>query len=289
MLAVSIGLLQELQGKINIFLRNPSANVIGRSEKIIHLINSDLERLKELIRSHAFNDAADEIKFYKEVMPQFYALWIYHTTVYNIQCHTAPNSRKHQLKYFDFELRRIDDFFFHHLEFYKYYRSGRTYLDVQYFTRHKNDEPEFVTDLYAGILDKDVCTVYAFKLATIIAYERLQIYLNDAITAILSDHPEADAGPEPLQWTGSKTGLYEVIYHLYAGKVLNNGNTTLEAIVKYIEKIFGIELNTHTTTFQEILRRKKGANNYWQYLDNQYLLYIEAIDERNRQRNSRRQ
>ena len=125
MLTASAELLRDLQAKINILSRDPSVS-LARTEKILVYINQSLISLKELVRSHTFSNAEEEIQFFKDINPEFYALWIYYSTVYSIQSHTFPGSSKSRIKYLEHEIKKIDDFFFHHLDFYKYYRSGKT-------------------------------------------------------------------------------------------------------------------------------------------------------------------
>lgn len=289
MLTASTGLLHELQAKINILSRDPSSLTLARNEKIIRMIDASLDQLKELVKAHTFSDVSEEIRFYKEVMPEFYALWIYYSSIHTVQSHAGPGSTKYRVKYFEYELRKIDDFFKHHLDFYIYYRAGRSNLDAAYFTRG-NQKTEISTDLYAAIIDKEFCTLYSFKLATIIAFERLQVYLNDAITNVHNQVKlsEMTDDIEPLQWTASKTGLYELIYTYYAAKVFNNGQATIEMITRNFEKYFGVRLGTASVTFQEILRRQKGLTAFQDGMKNALQLYSDAIDERARQRRNRK-
>jgi hypothetical protein len=281
-------LQRELTTKINIVSRDPVQSGVKKEEKIIKYINEALKKIKALLKSEGFTDEAEEIMFYKEINPLFYALLIYHGTIFNIHTRTTPGSTKHRVKYLENELRKIDDFFYHNQDFYLYYRTGRTNMDNEYFVR-KNNISDSSSDLYSAIMDNEYCTLYSLKISNILANEWIREYLNAAIAAEFQ--PTRPADPleiESMQWTESKTGLYEFIYALYASKVFNNGKATLESITRYFEKVFFIELKTPTITFQEILRRKKGLTFFIDWVRNKYLLYVESIEERNRQRRSRK-
>lgn len=288
MLTASAELLRELQAKINILSRDPSVS-LARTEKILVYINQALVSLKEMVRSHTFTSIDEEIEFFKEINPQFYALWIYYSMVYSIQSHTFPGSSKSRIKYLEHEIKKIDDFFFHHLDFYKYYRSGKTHRDQEFFLRSPKME-ELYTDTYAAVIDRQQCTPHSLKISIILANERLKEYVNTAIEEEVSGNTQQvkSDGVAPLQWTESKTSLVEIIYAFYAAKVFNNGDATVEAITRYCEKVFYIELKAHTITFQEILRRKKGLASALEWIRNKYLLYIDSVEERNRIRRAKK-
>lgn len=287
MLTFSTELLHNLIAALNIFNRD-NASSIRRTEKMIQHISVTLEKLKNMIKSHPFEDQQEEIKFFREINPEFYAQYIYYVTIYNIQTHATPGLTKNRIRYLQNELRKIDDFFYHNLDFYRYYRTGRNSLDIEYFTRNGSEysQANFTPDLYHPFIDKEYCTLYSWKVATILANERLKEYISTAIAGEFSQN-KADADIEPMQWTESKTGLYEIIYAFHASKVFNNGTATLEAITRYFEKIFFIELKNPTVTFQEILRRKKGLTFFMDWVRNKYLSYVDTIEERNRQRRTK--
>lgn len=280
MLDKTSDLLRDLEAKINIFSRNLS---IPRIEKIILHIKSSLLSLKELVKGNTFNSIEDEILFFKTISPAFYAHWHYYTAVYNILMHITPGSRKYRVKYLQHELHKINDFFSDNVELYLYYRSGKSVSDREYFTRQP--ESDNSTDLLAPVIDNEVCTLYSFKYASIIANEKLEIYLNQLIQQQhdIAVQQDSTAKLDSLQWTESKTSLYELIYALYAGKVFNSGAATVELITRNFERMFLVELKAHTVAFQEILRRKKGLAFFLDWIRNKYILYAEAIDLKNRQ------
>ncbi|WP_119079477.1 RteC domain-containing protein [Chitinophaga alhagiae] len=287
MLTACTELLRELQSKINILSRDPGAG-LARIEKILGFINQVFLSMKSLMESYVFQNQYEEITFFKEITPELYAHWVFYSTIYNVQSHAYPASSKHRLKYFEHELKKIDDFFFHHIEFYKYYRAGRNHRDVEFFTRQEASR-EFNTDLLAPVMDQQFCTPYSLKLAMVIANEKLKSWLSSAISAEVKPEIISTYNSEPplpvLQWTGTKTGLCEMIYAWYASGVFNNGNATIESITRHCEKFFSIELSAQTVTFQEILRRKKGPTTFIDWLKSKYIFYIESIESAAIQRN----
>lgn len=146
-------------------------------QDIIAQSASVLEQLKIKVRVYQFQNEADEISFYKELKPKLYALYIYHASIYQIESGKPIGSKKCKRKYLQNELKKIDDFFFHNLDFYKYYRSGQSHYDKQYFTRGQGLAGMSI-DLFSPIIDQEVCTLYSLKVATVIANEGLREYVE---------------------------------------------------------------------------------------------------------------
>src|ERR1700737_4043632 len=133
MLTITETLYHDLIGQINALANEK--DILTRTEKTIWAIMDALDKLKELIKQQGFIDEEEEIFFYKHLKPKFHALYIYHVTVFNVESDKPVGSTKARLKYFRSELRRIDNYFYHNLELYKYYHSGKVHLDKEYFTR----------------------------------------------------------------------------------------------------------------------------------------------------------
>jgi RteC protein len=96
---------------------------------------------------------------------------------------------------------------------------------------------------------------------------RLTILANTKMEPdMLSNHPGENSSitaPDnlKLKWTYSKVGLAELIYALKELGVFNNGKAELKSITACFEYMFSIDLGNITSTFQEILQRKKGFTN----------------------------
>lgn len=123
-----------------------------RTEKIIETIMPVLYKLKDLIKQHGFSDEQEEIYFYKHTKPKFHALYIYHATVFSVESDKPLGSKKASRRYFHNEMRKIDNYFYHNAELYKYYRSDKIHLDKEYFTRGQGFNNGFVIDTVTPLL-----------------------------------------------------------------------------------------------------------------------------------------
>ena len=145
-------------------------DVLIRTKRTVDIIMKVLRQLKERIKSDGLTDEQEEIYFYKYVKPKFHALYIYHATVFSVESDKPLGNKKATLRYTRNELRKIDNFFYHQVDFYKYYKSGKTYLDREYFTR-EHDFDSWTVDTRTAIIDDEYCTVHSLKVACAIAYQ----------------------------------------------------------------------------------------------------------------------
>jgi hypothetical protein len=91
---------------------------------------------------------------------------------------------------------------------------------------------------------------------------------NNAATSPLPDSTR-------LKWTYSKVGLVELIYSLRELGAFNDGKADLKTIKECFEYMFNVDLGNITSSFQEILERKKGYTNITDKLREMFLKKID--------------
>jgi len=148
------------------------ADMLKKSLEASNILGEAFDCLKNFILSYEFQDAAEEIHFFKNVKPQLCAHLIYYRTIYNIEMNRPLGSVEAQRKYLYKELRDIRDFINKRQDFYRYWRSGSTSLDDIYFRRGKSDM-EFYLESFYYELDPKFSTNYDFKVARILANDML--------------------------------------------------------------------------------------------------------------------
>src|SRR5699024_6849818 len=80
-------------------------------------------------------------------------------------------------EFFEEELNRIYLFFRENEDFYQYYRAEAEFMDETFFLPGGNT-PQIALDEYSCILDTHLCTAHGYKIARIMACEKLQNNLN---------------------------------------------------------------------------------------------------------------
>lgn len=244
----------------------PSTTPAQRHETSLRLVNEAILELKELVTGYSFTKEEDEITFFKFIKPKFTSLLIYHSRLALIELRLPLGSMKDIRKHYENELLLIRLFHDDHALFYRYLKSGATFLDARYFVRGNCDFPLYysVSALSAPALDTDsrFTTHYDYLVACFQACERLRDYLVESLMLLEGGKvPERSAPPEKniLRWTGPKVYLIELAYALHVSGQLNNGTVGLTEIVLQLEELFQVKLGNVYRTFQEMRQRKKDS------------------------------
>lgn len=222
-------------------------NILKKSLDASHVLGDAFDRLKDFIISYNFRNEEEEILFFKEIKPRIFCHLIYYRKVYNIEMHRPVASTEAQKEYLKRKLDVIQDFNDKILDFYRYYRSGATYLDAAYFVRGKPDPEQYLETFYYE-RDPQFSTNADFKVAKIMANDMLQVYLLSELEA-LDNHTHTSVTQSfpkvKLTWTGSKTDLIELIYALDTEGCFNHGKIPLIQIAAYFESVFNTELGNN--------------------------------------------
>lgn len=274
-------LLQNLTEQLNFIDLEINDNVM-KCEKSIEVITTVIHKVKTLIFKSGFKSEQEEINFFKEIKPLFTSRLIYYNSVYKIETKKPFGGSRIIKKYYNNELDKLKRYFDNNLDFYKYYRTGGTYLDYKYFVRGKFDIKLSLDSFYYEA-DQSFSTSHDFKIAKILANDLLQLYLEDQL--ILLDnknqkyHIQQNSNTK-LTWTGSKVALIELLYALQTEGVFNNGNADLKEIASYFEKIFNIDLGQFNRVFLEIRIRKSSQTKFLDSLKETLTKRINNADEK---------
>lgn len=253
----------KLIDEVNINIQNirTEEDIFFKINQAIDILENAFCILKKYITEYTFKNENEEILFFKSIKPELFSKLIYYRKVYNIEILRPRGSIDTLKKYFNEELEQIDNFYDRNIDLCKYYRAGCTHLDKYYFLREKPDI-NLSFDSFYFERDPIFSTCCDFKVAKILAYEHLAIYLNEESKKL--DIPGYTnigriSSPIKLTWTGKKTDLVELIYSLERAKSINNGNINIKELSKYIEDVFNIDLGDIYRTFLD-LRDRKGEN-----------------------------
>lgn len=235
------------------------------AEKGLHIVKDCLDKVRDQVLKNGFSDTEAEIHFFKTIKPKFVSRLIYHNKVYNIETHRPNGSVKVKRKYLQKELNKLKNYFDENLDFYRYYRTGSTYLDHKYFLRGKQDI-RLNLDAYIYESDPEFCTSHDFTISRVLANDLLQVYLENELTKLdfqINRGNDKLMSKNTIHWTGSKVSLVELIYALHATGSFNHGNTDIKTIAAHLEKVFDIELGEYYRTYLEL----KYRNNPTRFLD----------------------
>ncbi len=275
-----INLQTDLNEQLN-FIDLEIDNEIKRCEKAIEITLKAKENLKNVVIKSQFKSQDEEIYFFKEIKPQFTSKIIYYNSILKIEMKKPNGGNRIVKKYFQNELLKLKAYFDNELDFYKYYRSGSSYLDHKYFLRGKFDI-KLELDSYYFETDASFSTSHDFKVARILANDLIQLYIEDQLIMIenkdLGDKSQRKPNTK-LIWTSPKVSLIELIYALHSEGVFNNGAAELKDIAEYFEYVFEIDLGQYRRTFLEIKARKNDRTKFITTLNEKLLTRMNNSDE----------
>lgn len=273
-------LLTDLNEQLN-FIDLEIDNQLKRCEKAMEIIVNAMNTLKKNIQKFSFKSQEEEIKFFKEIKPQFLSKFIYYNAVYKIETKIPYGGFRVVKKYYSNELMKLKRYFDNNLDFYKYYRTGNVYMDYTYFMRGKFDV-KLSLDSYYFEADHSFSTSHDYKVAKIIANDLIELYLEDKIRTITNKQPIEKSQRNhnaKLSWTSSKVALTELLYALHSEGVFNNGTADLKDIAEYFEQVFEINLGQYRRTFLEIRARKTDRTKFITTLNESLIKRMDNSDE----------
>lgn len=241
----------------------------------IHILMDGFEKLRTAFLNQEISQE-DEIDFFKNDKPQLTSQIIYFNELYSIECNTPIASEKTIRKYYMNQFKKLELFFTDNAEFYSYYRKGNTYLDTTYFLRNQDNEKYMMDGFYFQI-DKAFATSHDYKVAQILAYQRVQSYLTEKLKRPLAS--KSITQDKILKWTGSKVGIVELIYALHTEGVFNHGAADIREIVQGFSKAFDVELGQFHRTFYEITNRKSERTKFISVLKENLIKRMDQVDE----------
>lgn len=245
-----------------------TSHLIDEAYQMTLYLNELMHTTREQVLKEGFKNEADEIKFFREIKPYILGQLMYYNKVFRIEtiC-PVKNGRMYQ-KFFMNQLHELKQEFKEYVcgcHFYRYYRSGRSDRDEEYFLRGKINYKDGLNS-YVFEIDHQFSTYYDSKVARIMANELTYTYLMTKI------NPEEHAGSllqssestKDIFWTDSKNALIELIYALYASGVISHGKIGIRKITLVFQILFRIPLGDIHHSFH---RMKDRAGNRTLFLD----------------------
>jgi hypothetical protein len=245
-----------------------SVHVIDESYRMTKFLQDLLSGMKNHVLEHHFTDENEEIEFFRIIKPQILGKLIYYNKMYRIETSCPVSTGKMYYKYFSSELQQLKQEYKEHIcnsDFYRYYRSGRTDRDHDFF---KLGKINLNTGLNSFIFEVDTqfSTYYDYKVSRIIADELLYNYLIIKINPV--DKPgmalQNAESTKDIFWTESKNALIELIYALYASGTISNGKVGIRKISLVFQILFRTQLGDIHHAFH---RMKDRTSNRTLFLD----------------------
>lgn len=237
-------------------IKNTNSDNILIASKVISLIEEKSKELFKWLKKHKFNSEEEEIYFFKDLKPIFISKLIYYKAILNIESN-LPTSRKNKIKFYEEELNAIQEYTNKNKKFYEYYRARASYKDTIYFLRSV-EKNIIKRDCSLINYDLKLCTSHDYSMATMIANDILTNYLENKIEEIENNNTNTQIiNQQPLNWTGNKIDLVELIYALHLSKKINNGNSDIKELATNFGKMFNQDLEENVYRWYIDIKNRK--------------------------------
>jgi RteC protein len=176
-------------------------------------IQEAIKWVRTTFESQPPKDEVEEIDFFKETKPAFYALLIFAQEKFSI-LNRRPLVQEQDLKnYYLEELKYIFRFFQLNQFHYQYYRLRASQLDGQFFVRRAGVEDQLLPE-HSAVCDPSFSTGLDYLAAKFMAYEKLRDYLISLLEHPESNNPVFKTSRKgiALRWTGDTCNLIELAY-----------------------------------------------------------------------------
>ncbi len=263
------------------FINLEMDDLVTKSVKSTEITLKVINNIKKQFLKDKSMSLDSEIDFFKNIKPKFTSLYIYHNAIFKIETKMPHGGENITKKYLNKELKKLKRFFDNNLDFYNYHRTGSSFLDFKYFVRGNYDVNLRLDSFYFEV-DHNFSTSHDFKLAKVLAYDRIQVYLETKLSNIGKKFDVEKSQLEPkgkMVWTGNKVALTELLYALHTKGAFNNGAAELKEIASYFEEVFNIDLGQYRRTFLEIRERKSDRTKFLNALADELIKRMEETDE----------
>jgi hypothetical protein len=226
---------------------------------------------------------AEQIRFYKEILPFFRGRLIFFIRIYRFELGAPPGNQQTMQAYIQTEWQHIRDFHAENRFLSGYLRAGETWLDDKLFAFPESRLDSFPP--HAELPPPDPLLHDATTTAAHLrALDWMQEYLSTAEEELSQPKDGAQRSLPRLVWTDSKAALIELAYALQSVGSLNDRKAGLREIIEGLQVAFHIDLGHYPRVFQEILSRKSGYSNYIDRLRDKLLLRIQTIEDKHDQK-----
>ncbi|WP_433863890.1 RteC domain-containing protein [Sphingobacterium thalpophilum] len=241
-------------------------------------LNKTMELLNDFVRKYEFQSIEDEIRFFKEQRPLFYAEYIFWNEVFFLESN-FPVGKKWQIRFLKKELKRINNFFERHKELYKYYKQQLKLHDGQLFVRYPDEKLLSVEE--NPELDSKISTAYSSLFAKFIAFEKLAAKIQNSIVNLKNGEGEKRGQEQThrLRWTGTKAQLIELVYALASSGVINHGKIHVKQLFLILSEFLHTEVTHYYPYFQRMRIKKKDRAQFMSYLSECLLRRMDESDE----------
>jgi len=247
-----------------------TSDLIDEAYQMTLYLKEVLHTTRVRVLEKGFENEAEEIEFFRSIKPLILGKLIYYNKVFRIETICPVKDGQMYQKFFMNQLQQLKAQFKECIfgsHFYRYYRSGRSDRDEEYFVRGKINYSDGLHS-YVFEIDHQFSTYYDSKMARIIANELIYTYLITKINPEESSDSllQGSESTKDIFWTDSKNALIELIYALHASGVISHGKIGIRKITMVFQILFRIPLGDVHHSFHRMKDRAGARTSFLDHL-----------------------
>jgi hypothetical protein len=252
---------------------------LGRLNAVDKLSEKTIIELLEILKTNQFENEREEIEFYKISNPKILSPPIEEGLKYNVLTNTPISTNEVLIHYYEDAIKILQSFFSMNNFHYQYFKNNFVELDRVYFVANAESFSIPIFEIPAQI--RKFCPPMSYLFAKFSAYENVQHFILTRIEELKIPFPGIsmqnipEDSPE-IKWTGEVINVVELAYGLWLTGQLNNGNASLNQIVRWLEKNLSISIGIAQRKFTEIGRRKRIS--ITKFIDQMKQAVLQKID-----------
>jgi RteC protein len=270
----------ELQHRLEdqlVIIQKEENSDLKMASRSMQLAMNMLHEMQSLIVTHHFLQG-EEICFYKTIKPFFISRVLLYSWLFRIETNRPAAGPAGLQSYYTNELKQLTALYNEHMFIHRYMQTASTYLDEKLFFRPGPNSTVAISGVEPPA-DGAFPICYDHVVGQLLAADLLKRHLLESIEDLAN--PGRHGGNLPrITWTAPKAHGIELGYALYAAGVCNNGKAQLKDIMECLGAAFHIDWGNYARTWQEILYRKGGRTVFQDNMKNEYLLYIQRIEDK---------
>ena len=255
---------------------NENYNPQNLADPRLSMITENLDQLNEKLKSRIFKNPADEVYFFKYVLPPVMALYIYYRDKIEWDRIIRQGLPECRYKFVDRIYSQAESFRKENSVFCNYNRDGKTDMDHLYFLRNSPVNRE-VTYEPGRIIDPSSPPLHCRLLAQLIAYSKMEQEVGISIQENRDAVPPIKTGKSKLRWTGKQIDLIELGYALKETGSFNDGNASLKEIFEFFAEIFEVDPGNTSRLFQGLITRQAGQTAFIDLMKDKLLRRIKDM------------
>lgn len=219
-----------------------------------------LNIMSKYISNTCFIDVQDEIYFFKYIKVEPMCYLIYNIEVRSSELRLPKIGKEEQLKFLNFQIKKVNTFFDRHTEFQLYMEQGYTHFDEHYFTRKHLGKTHTVKS-YPYYKDPLFNTSHDEIWARIKGLEHYVNYLKKKRGQL--EKGGNNKKNSELKWTGTYAAFVEMIYGCQAMGYFNDGNIDIKKVIGALGDFLNVNRGNSSRTYYEIKARKGSRTKFF--------------------------